>query len=375
MSSEPILIVGAGLGGLALAQALRRKNIPFRIFERDAQYGVREQGWAISLHPWLIADLCSGVRDDEAGLRRMTPSAPLGMHSEGVIYSLEKETRKELFRFGEGTDQPFVRVERTKLRDWLLQEVSVEWNKRFQGYEQHPNGITARFEDGTEVQGSVLVGADGISSQVRRQLLNSHDEPQRLPIGIVVGQVEATHEQYQRWLKLGTSLSIGFTDTRRLFVGLKSVSKDLRKAQFYWMFGWADKNAKKTPYWTNSASQSKLHNFVMENLHGLDAEYTEPFRATPVEGILQPPLQMRDMLPPTLPRGRVTLLGDAVHPMGGNMAIKDAIVLAETLAQTTTFHDTADILKQYESEMSERAGKSVITSRENTFMHKCIFNK
>lgn len=53
----------------------------------------------------------------------------------------------------------------------------------------------------------------------------------------------------------------------------------------------------------------------MENLHDIEEEYIEPFLATPVEGILQPPLQMRDMVPPSIPKGRVTLLGDAIHPM------------------------------------------------------------
>ncbi|KAJ5273388.1 hypothetical protein N7478_008513 [Penicillium angulare] len=385
MPSEPILIVGAGLGGLALAQALHKKRIPFRIFEREIQHGVREQGWAISLHPWLMADICSSLRDDEAGLRAMTPEAPLGLRSEGVIYSFENGARKKLFRFGEGTDQPFARVERAKLRDWLLQDVPVEWGKRFTGYEELSDGVTVQFEDGTEARGSLLVGADGISSRVRRQLLENDNEPERLPIGIVVGQVEATPEQYQRWLKFATSFSVGFTDTRRLFIGLKSVSADLKTANFYWMFGWwaihfiqrvglrigtkmtdpklhrSDENAKNTPYWTDIASQSELHKFVMDNLHGLDEEYIEPFRATTVEGILLPPLQMRDMVPPTLPRGQITLLGDAIHPMvpfrgeGGNMAIKDAIVLAETLAQSRAEQDWKDVLKEYEGEMSDRA--------------------
>lgn len=53
----------------------------------------------------------------------------------------------------------------------------------------------------------------------------------------------------------------------------------------------------------------------MNKLDGLDDEYVEPIRATLVEGILQPALRMRDMVPPKLPTGRVTLLGDAVHPM------------------------------------------------------------
>ena len=165
MHPEPILIIGAGLGGLALAQALHRKQIPFRIFERDVQHGVREQGWAISLHPWMMVDICSAMRDDEAGLRAIAPAAPLDLHSEGVIYSLANHTRKELFRFGEGTGQPFVRVERGKFRNWLLQDVPVEWGKRITGYEEHSGSVTARFDDGTEARGNILVGADGISSR------------------------------------------------------------------------------------------------------------------------------------------------------------------------------------------------------------------
>lgn len=165
MSSEPILIVGAGLGGLALAQTLRRHSIPFRIFERDAQHGAREQGWAISLHSWLMADICKAMRDDEAGLHAIAPTALLGLPSQGVIYSLADGSRKELFKFGEGTEQPFVRVERAKFRDWLLQDIPVEWGKRFTQYEEHADGVTVRFEDGTEARGRGLVGADGVSSQ------------------------------------------------------------------------------------------------------------------------------------------------------------------------------------------------------------------
>lgn len=170
MSSEPILIIGAGLGGLALAQSLQQKKIPYRIFERDLQNGMRQQGWAISLHPWLMADICSAIRDDEAGLRAIAPTATLGLHSEGVIYSFENKERKQLFKFGEGTEQPFVRVDRAKFRDWLLQDLSVEWGKKFIEYEEESDYVIARFEDGTEARGSLIVGADGISSRGRKPL-------------------------------------------------------------------------------------------------------------------------------------------------------------------------------------------------------------
>lgn len=45
-----VLIVGAGLGGLTLAQSLRKQGITFEIFERDADRDARSQGWAIALH-------------------------------------------------------------------------------------------------------------------------------------------------------------------------------------------------------------------------------------------------------------------------------------------------------------------------------------
>jgi 2-polyprenyl-6-methoxyphenol hydroxylase-like FAD-dependent oxidoreductase len=55
-STKPhVLIVGAGLGGLLLAQSLRKRGIDFEIFERDAHADARQQGWALGVHRYGVA--------------------------------------------------------------------------------------------------------------------------------------------------------------------------------------------------------------------------------------------------------------------------------------------------------------------------------
>ena len=53
-TSPHVLIIGAGLGGMALAQALRKKGISFDLLEREQDRSARFQGWAIALHPWYV---------------------------------------------------------------------------------------------------------------------------------------------------------------------------------------------------------------------------------------------------------------------------------------------------------------------------------
>lgn len=117
-----------------------------------------------------------------------------------------------------------------------------------------------------------------------------------------------------------------------------------------------------------TASQEVLHRFVMSSLDGVHQDFAEVFLATKVDDIIHPPIRMKDMAPVELPRGRVTLLGDAIHPMvpfrgeGGNMAMKDGIVLANSVAGEEG-GGVEDSLKDYEAEMIPRTRKSVLASR------------
>ncbi|KAL9074953.1 MAG: hypothetical protein Q9157_004182 [Trypethelium eluteriae] len=246
MAGPHVLIIGAGLGGTSLAQALRKRGIPFSLFERDTFEGARFQGWAISLHSWITSDLLESTKGDLPDLGTVGITAHLGVPSEGAI--LNGEDTSEIRRFSEGPGFQFIRADRAKLRSWLLTNIQIKWNKRFTHYEENEDGIQAFFEDGTSYKGDILVGADGISSRVltkpldpvRHQLLPyANTGTNRLNLGVIMGEVIAPEEQYRRWSEIAASFYVGVSDGRRIFVGLKSIADDQKSAQYYWMYTWS----------------------------------------------------------------------------------------------------------------------------------------
>lgn len=185
---SPILIVGGGLGGLALAQALRKRQIPFRIFDRDWAPDSRRQGWNIALH-WfvpkfsrlgvtvslllvmltivllytrIIADFERHFPDDIAPIESVSHLHEHAYLSEGAIF--DGICGNEIQRFGAITGRDFIRAERPKLRGWLGTKINVEWNKMFSRFEEGNGMVKVYFTDGTSAEGCILIGADGGNS-------------------------------------------------------------------------------------------------------------------------------------------------------------------------------------------------------------------
>ncbi|OKL58027.1 hypothetical protein UA08_06466 [Talaromyces atroroseus] len=195
-ASHPVLIAGAGLGGLCLAQALKKHSIPFKIFERDFKQDFRAQGFRLRISEDGITALQYALSPEIWNLFEKTSAEILGL---GHLGRLDALTAEPLPAGGpppgaRGGLQPFT-VDRTTMREVLLTKLEDEtqFGKYVTHFESNETGVTVHFADGTSESGALLVGADGVKSTVRKQLLPDYpflDSGSR----IIYGKTPLTHQ-------------------------------------------------------------------------------------------------------------------------------------------------------------------------------------
>ena len=184
-----VMIVGAGTGGLCLAQGLKTDGIAVEVFERDYSPTDRLQGYRLGV--------------SETGRRALRECLPKVL-SDKLVASCANPSRAVTFldhrlnrllniELG-ANEQNDLPVSRISLRGILLEGLDeiVRFGKKFIAFEEAPSGaVTARFDDGSIATADVLIGADGASSRVRRQLL-PHAERVETGILAVSGKIAMT---------------------------------------------------------------------------------------------------------------------------------------------------------------------------------------
>ncbi|KKK17014.1 hypothetical protein ARAM_003406 [Aspergillus rambellii] len=374
-----VLIAGAGLGGLTLAQNLRKRGISYEIFERDDNKDSRFQGWAIALHTHSITDdLVASMPSDLPDLKESTNHMnPLKLPTQICLYPAESNMR---VGWEDSADTPFIRAERYRLRNWLSTNIPIQWGKRAQRIEHDDQGVTVYFEDGTSATGDILVGADGVKSVVREQLLQKrHDEVLSvIPLAAIIGQLTLSGEALRRQLELSHG-SYSLIDAERgylTFCSLHDVAPDGKSARYYWIMSRSDPTIAEPDHWLKKATQREKLDHVLEVMQNRDPKFREIFESTPVDGIKEETHVWRDLELDGLPAGRVVLMGDAAHVMtpfrgeGGYNTFLDAMALAKVLDQLNADGGVRNIeavkaaVNEYNQEMLERGVKSVRLSRE-----------
>ena len=169
-----VLIIGGGIGGLTLAQGLKRNGISAAVYERDRTLTDRLQGYRVHISPTGGLALHECLPPHLFDVFDRTCGAP----TSAVRFFTEQMRLLLAFDrdFVASTD-PVARhrsASRITLRQVLLAELdNVHFAKTFQRYEEQRGRIIAYFDDGTRAEGDLLVAADGGGSRVRRQLLGT----------------------------------------------------------------------------------------------------------------------------------------------------------------------------------------------------------
>ncbi|TFA99930.1 hypothetical protein CCMA1212_008352 [Trichoderma ghanense] len=172
-ASKPILISGGGLCSLLLAQSLRRSNIPFRIFERDASFTFRAQGYRLRLSSEGL-DAIESVLEPQLWQKFWDKCGKTGGLGFTALDAITGEVTEHAAPENLASrDGKVVGIARGDMRKVFAEgcEEHIEWARHVTGYELTDDGVVATFADGSKsIEGSMLVGGEGIYSKVAKQV-------------------------------------------------------------------------------------------------------------------------------------------------------------------------------------------------------------
>jgi 2-polyprenyl-6-methoxyphenol hydroxylase-like FAD-dependent oxidoreductase len=362
--NKPVLISGAGLGGLLLARSLRAHGIPFVLFERDAAGASRGQGYRLRLSVDGIGAL-EEVLDAAHFARLRAGCTELGGGNIAVLDAITAEPKPSPPLGGPGGD--VLGVDRAFLRNTLMEgfEPEIAFGAQVVGYALHDDGVAARFADGTtSALGSLLVGADGVRSAITKQLtsgaLKVFDTGARMIHG---ASPVAAFEG------LGTGV-FSVRDERQAGKRIVLITNTVRRTAtptFGWVLG-GTPGTYSAPNDDYSVIGKPAADLARELTAGWHARLRPIFEQQIDEeaAFLKMSTSSPDGVPEWANDPRVTLIGDAVHAMtpaggvGANTALKDAALLGRLLASGWKPELTA----AYEREMRPYASASVKMSYE-----------
>ena len=334
------LIIGAGIGGLCTAIALRKVGYTVRIFERTQE--VRALGAGMSLWSnamWALHVL--GLSDEVLRIGSVVDITRT-QTAEGELLS-DVHIGEISRRLG----VPSVCIHRADFHQILVNAVgaaNIQTGMQCTGVAQDEATVTAIFENGELHRGDLVVAADGFQSAIRKQLVGA-DEPRYSGYTCYRSVVSMVH----RTLPPGLALTaIGHGTEFGLF--------PCGMGRIYW-FATHNQPAQKT----DSPRGRKAD--CLTTFAGFPEPFVHALHQTPEADILRHDVYDRA---PLLHFGdaRVTLLGDACHPMtpnlgqGACMAIEDAVVLARCLRDEP---NEVKALRHYETARRERT--TLMTTR------------
>ncbi len=351
MIQEEITIIGAGIGGLTLASALEKKGIPFQLYEQADAF--EALGYGIQISPNVVRVLW------ELGLEKQLENIS---HS-CLGFELRSFNSDEILaQWQLKNDIPYYQCRRSDLHQLLFDSIEdksrIHFSQRLESYQQQNDQLSLSWQDAQPKTANALVAADGVRSQVRSSLFP---------------QYKAQYAGYAAYRAI-----LPFQNQYRSFWGKATVWMGKNHHVVLYPNG----NQHNSTPWLNLVLVVKDGNWneqgwaipadkqtVAEDF----ANQSEQLQEILADMVSSPELCFKWGLfihqpLPYWSQGKVTLLGDAAHPMlpfqaqGAAMAIEDAYVLAEYLERENNIEKA---FLNYQQTRIKRTTKVQQVSRNN----------
>jgi salicylate hydroxylase len=348
MSMNNIAIVGGGIGGLVAALALVRRGIDVDVYEQASELRELGAGVQISANGTHVLHAV-GLKEALEKVQVLPAGKAIRLWNTGQSWKLFDLGMESVEHYG----YPYITIHRGDLHSVIAQALerakpgAIHLSRKCVGLSQGSDHVELRFENGEPVKARIVVGADGVHSVIRENLFGA-SRPEFC--GIIAWRGVLPIDR----VPASVSRTIG---TNWVGPGGHVVHYPLRAGKLLNFVGMGERDWNVEGWNVRGTTEEALSDFPgwHQDVHAMIRNIDVPYKW----GLaLRPPMEQWG-------KGRVTLLGDACHPMvpllaqGANMALEDGIVLARAIE---AYGAEPDALSHYEAVRRERANKVVAGS-------------
>ncbi|NMN38097.1 FAD-dependent oxidoreductase [Pedobacter sp. SG918] len=348
--NKKAIIIGAGVAGPILALQLKKIGFESEIFESRSEHNTKE-GAFLGLTPNGLNVLKEFI-DLEALKEDYTPGSMKFFNSKGKQIA-ELGTAYQKQQYGVET----IQLKRANLNKYARKAaidagITIKYNKKFVSYDETDGQVTARFVDGTTATGDIMIGCDGMFSEVRNQLFP-----------------EASVVEYTKLISTG-----GYAKIPELSKPLDSIRMTFGERGFFaysvsdkgevWWFNNYFRAAQPKPQEIEKTLKTEIQDHLIE-VHKNDDPLFSKIIKNSHEIIAYPIYDV-----PKLShwyKGRICLIGDAAHGIsphigqGASLALEDTGVIADLL---TSYNDYETAFQMFQSERQPRVEKVIKSARK-----------